>query len=150
MTAGNILINYAERDTLAILGRVATFASILFGFPLAMLGLKDALTSLLSLPPPSVKPMTLALLLLIATIAVLVKDIGVVVGISGALLGASIVYIFPSLIYRAALAQRRPSGGERGGGSVAEATLTLLTYFLVPLGAFLGVLGVWMTLSGSA
>ena len=31
------------------LGRVATFASILFGFPLAMLGLKDSLISLLHL-----------------------------------------------------------------------------------------------------
>ena len=105
VTAANILRNYAERDPLAVLGRAATFASILFGFPLAMLGLKDSLFSLLTLPDTLMKPATLLLLACVATVAILVTDIGLVVGISGALLGAAIVYIFPALIYGSALRQ---------------------------------------------
>ena len=145
VTAGNILINYAERDPLAVLGRVATFASILFGFPLAMLGLKDSLISLLDLPRSVVKPTTLGLLAFISTIAVLVKDIGLVVGISGALLGASIVYIFPALIYRAACTQSKSKADLAKGGRIPP--LEMLCFLLVPLGAFLGVLGVYMTVA---
>jgi hypothetical protein len=104
-------------------------ASILFGFPLAMLGLKDSCISLLetatTAPPsrgahptaPSRRPvhsflralctthqdaLTLGLLSAVVIIAILVMDIGLVVGISGALLGSSIVYIFPALIFSSA------------------------------------------------
>ena len=38
--ASNVMVNYAQTDGLAIVGRLATGSSILFGFPLAMLGLK--------------------------------------------------------------------------------------------------------------
>jgi len=187
VTAANILRNYAERDVLAVVGRAATFASILFGFPLAMLGLKDALFSLLQLPNNaqtlSVGGRVLAttslhtlvtflLLATVATIAILVADIGLVVGISGALLGASIVYIFPALIYGAALRQtnartrttRRakaapppPTGlsvlshlsvlDQDADGYVSPAEV--LIYLLVPFGAFLGILGVYMTLASA-
>ncbi len=180
VTAANILRNYAERDPLAVLGRAATFASILFGFPLAMLGLKDSLFSLLTLPDTLMKPATLLLLACVATVAILVTDIGLVVGISGALLGAAIVYIFPALIYGSALRQHEAKlakkkrkkreeeegkthvdGGDPDGSysvthhfdkdeEVGLVSFTeVLIYLLVPLGAFLGVLGVVMTLKSA-
>ena len=85
------------------------------------------------------------MLALTSRAAILVQDIGLVVGISGALLGAAIVYIFPALIYGSArLAELRDA--QRDGRN-ESATLELgITYSLVPLGLFLGVLGVWMTL----
>jgi hypothetical protein len=43
-----LLSNYASADMLATFGRVATFISILFGFPLAMLGLRESTASLIS------------------------------------------------------------------------------------------------------
>jgi len=73
---------------------------------------------------------TLAFLSAISLIAILVQDIGFIVGVSGALLGAAIVYIYPALIYGAASGQ----------------SIFAPVYALVPLGAFLGVLGVWQTL----
>jgi len=173
-TCSNLLKNYAATDGLATFGRLATFASILFGFPLAMFGLKDSATSLittlcggegggvgagghtggassssrdagilrpvraclLSLTTTHATSLVLGLLVAIATIAIVVVDIGLVVGVSGAVLGAAIVYIFPALIYAQA----------RLGMSALE---TALVYSLVPLGTVVGVLGVWMTLSGA-
>merc|ERR1719454_1587345 len=44
--AANVLNNYAEADTLAVLGRVATGFSILFGFPLAMVGLRNSVVGM--------------------------------------------------------------------------------------------------------
>ena len=48
VTKSNLLSNYASADVLATFGRVATFISILFGFPLAMLGLRESTASLIS------------------------------------------------------------------------------------------------------
>jgi hypothetical protein len=48
VTKSNLLSNYASADMLATFGRVATFISILFGFPLAMLGLRESTASLIS------------------------------------------------------------------------------------------------------
>ena len=48
VTKSNLLSNYASADGLATFGRVATFISILFGFPLAMLGLRESTASLIS------------------------------------------------------------------------------------------------------
>jgi amino acid permease len=156
VTSANILRNYAPSDPLAILGRFATFASILFGFPLAMLGLKDSTVSLLQSAASSgvlgqlmhklattwQDGLTLGMLLIISTIAILVSDIGLVVGISGALLGAAIVYIFPALIYGRV---RQACTNDKRGLDVEM----VATYALIPLGTFLGVLGVWMTLAGA-
>lgn len=178
VTAANILRNYAERDTLAVLGRIATFLSILFGFPLAMLGLRDSVASLFVLPAQGGKLRTILMLSVIATVAILVPDIGLIVGISGALLGAAIVYIFPALIYGAALRHSQADGRQRkrrvpssstldvdGDGRVTASEIAgahfhhfdkdrdgrvsaaeMLVYLLVPLGCFLGVLGVIMSL----
>lgn len=164
-----VLLNYAEHDVLAVLGRVATFVSILFGFPLAMLGLKDSLFSLLAIPNTkgalgslsTHQLYTLVLLSVVATVAIAVSDIGIVVGVSGALLGAAIVYIFPALIYGSALRQRSAGGRRRqydlgahmskGVDFDADGQVTpveLFIYALVPFGIFLGVLGVAMTLKG--
>ena len=145
--ASNLLRNYAQDDTLALLGRLATFVSILFGYPLAMVGLRDSASSVLETfaeaenaptfarrvargAVDSPRALTLSFLAFISAVAILLTDIGLVVGISGALLGAAIVYIFPALIY----------------GIATDSSVFSPVYALVPLGAFLGLLGVWQTL----
>ena len=164
-----------------MLGRVATGFSILFGFPLAMVGLRnsvvgmcesladDATTALppsvcsallavaddgnrfmlvvrarfcppcclpaaswyiemLTTPRPS-RVLQVSMLAVITFVAVTCTDIGVIVGVSGALLGALIVYIIPPLLYK---------GARDDAPQAIQA--------LVPLGAFLGVLGVYYSL----
>ena len=145
--ASNLLRNYAQDDTLALLGRLATFVSILFGYPLAMVGLRDSASSVLETfaeaenaptfarrvargAVDSPRALTLSFLAFISAVAILLTDICLVVGISGALLGAAIVYIFPALIY----------------GIATDSSVFSPVYALVPLGAFLGLLGVWQTL----
>ena len=69
------------------------------------------------------------MLAVITFVAVTCTDIGVIVGVSGALLGALIVYIIPALLYK---------GARDDAPQAIQA--------LVPLGAFLGVLGVYYSL----
>ncbi|KAL3927200.1 MAG: hypothetical protein SGPRY_002934 [Prymnesium sp.] len=135
--ASNILRNYAQSDVFALLGRLATALSLIFGYPLAMVGLRDSSVSILESFANSRSRMVITL------IAVLLSDIGNVVGVSGALLGAvsfliifspfvfrSIVYIFPTLIY----------------SKVKRKKLLSPVNLLIPLGATLALLGVWQTL----
>lgn len=46
--ASNLLRNYAAADRLAVVGRLATGLSIVFGYPLVMVGLRDSLCGLLA------------------------------------------------------------------------------------------------------
>ena len=92
-------------------------------------------------------PLTLSLLSVIALVAILVADIGLVVGISGALLGASLCYVFPALMYGAAQQHKFEARGFEP--TRAERLASSLVALLVPFGAFLGILGVAMTVKGA-
>ncbi len=153
-SSANLLLNYAEADALAVVGRLATGASILFGYPLVMVGLRNAITGVCAslggaddktaspfrkamrglCPEGARVPLTLTLLGTITAIACTISDIGTIVGIAGALLGAAIVYTYPPLMYAAA---------RRATPNPAPAAV----YALVPLGAFLGILGTYVTLT---
>lgn len=150
VTRSNILLNYAEADGLAFLGRIATALSILCGYPLAFVGLRDAVVGMAThaaqggsrlgaaiAAPTARAPLTVALMVCATTIAALLTDIGIVVGVTGALMGSAIVYVVPALIFvRAAKVSgvRLPRAVELG------------TNALVPFGGFLAMLGLYFTL----
>jgi len=146
-TASNILNSYHGDDPLAVVGRIATGVSVLFGFPLAFVGVKEASRSLLTLGGPVLSalgeqyvPIVVVLMSFVTFVACVVKDIGLLVGISGAVLGALIVYIFPTLVW--VEANRRYDPANHRAARLYNAPL-------VPFGVFVGALGVYMTLSNS-
>jgi len=133
---GNILLNYHANDVLGMLGRVATFVSILFGFPLVLTGAREGVAGTLSSFGTSVPHVPLVSLLLagVMVIACAVPDVSLVVGLTGASMGSFIVYICPAFLYTRAASMY----GEKGARGYA---------LLVPFGILIGVLGVYMTLT---
>jgi len=110
---GLILNNYAEKDVLAKLCRLAIGASIVFGYPLTFVGIRDGVLDLLGKKNPSEKAQTITTLILLtvtSTLAVFLRDVGFVVSFGGALLGSCIIYIFPALIFLKTMAAKIKSG----------------------------------------
>jgi len=166
VTRSNLLSNYAATDALATFGRAATFASILFGFPLAMMGLKDSSISLINTlikpskrgkPPKRSEELQAGINTLrrglgaLASTHTTVLTLGLLVAISavailvidiGLVVGISGAVLGAAIVYifpALIYAEARP------GVSLLELTLV---YGLVPMGLAVGILGVWMTLQG--
>jgi sodium-coupled neutral amino acid transporter 11 len=141
---GNILLNYHAGDILSTLGRVATFASIMFGFPLIMTGARESFMGVASsFGWDTVRQYHLAivttLLTVVTAIACTVQDVSLVVGLTGAALGSFIVYICPAFIYTKAVRQVHGKGSPQD--RFAQWHLAL-----VPFGMFIAGMGVYMTL----
>ena len=142
---GNILLNYHPKDLLATFGRVATWFSILFGFPLVSGGAREGLIgAATSLGYPQIGddrynfPLVVGILTFVSVIACAVKDVSFVVGLAGALFGSFIVYICPTIIYVKTVELTR-------GNASKEYKNARWNYALVPFGIFIGALGVYMT-----
>jgi amino acid permease len=163
----SILNNFAGNDPLAVGGRIATLVSIIFGYPLAFVGLLDSLKGAcasvsggkgplgaLSNPHPPAwldNGLRVALLALATVTALVVEDIGLVVGLTGSLVGACIVYIAPSIISLNARAYALKKGGvgreakvhKMLGGGVDQ----WICRALVPLGIAIGGIGAKETIT---
>ena len=135
-----MLLNYGASDALARVARLATGASIVFGFPLVFSGFYDSATRLL--PPawetslqkrPGARRTlgSLCLVLLTAQVALAAGDIGLPAGLAGSLLGGFVVYVLPAMI-------RWPNAGAVGRAGCLMLAL---------LGVGLGLLGAQQTLS---
>ena len=141
---GNIMLNYHPDDTLAILGRFATFFSILFGFPLTMRGAHEGLWKIAEawgFPGVKDKHATVAAVLLtvVTSLAINVKDVSLIVGLAGAILGSFLVYICPPIIYTRAV---KLVHGEESDVYKKER----LYLAFIPMGGFIAAMGVYITL----
>jgi sodium-coupled neutral amino acid transporter 11 len=138
---GNILLNYHPDDKLAALGRIATWFSILFGFPLVSTGARESLLGVASAFGYTLNPniLVVAILTLVTYISCTVKDVSVVVGLTGAVLGSFICYVCPALLYTRAVKQ------VQGQEAYEKVRWNL---WLVPFGICLGGFGTYMNLKG--
>ncbi|GMH89492.1 hypothetical protein TrVE_jg5671 [Triparma verrucosa] len=106
-SAGLILNNYSERDGLATACRIALALSIVFSYPLTFVGIREGIFDLSKTSDADrVKkstPLSLGILAVVTCIASQLKDLSFVLSFGGATLGNSIVFLFPSMMFAAAV-----------------------------------------------
>ena len=149
-TMGFILNNYASSDGLASAARVAILASMVFGYPLTFVSLRDGVLELAGAGQGSA-PVSwrtkdaagVALLALLTAVSSNLRNLGLVSSVGGAILGSAIIYIFPCLGFLAATQVRL--GALEAANDPAAKGLRLeraASRAGIVLGALFAVLGV--------
>lgn len=124
-TKGMVLTNYSTNDILVSLSRFALGISLITSYPLLFTGLRTGIVDLINQLMPMFDrgrkddqrqqkqfelndrqsdQLTVVLVSLITILAIKINDITFVASMSGALLGTSLIFIFPPLMFRSALA----------------------------------------------
>mmetsp|Transcript_30823 Transcript_30823/g.66740 ORF Transcript_30823/g.66740 Transcript_30823/m.66740 type:complete len:500 (-) Transcript_30823:53-1552(-) len=103
-----ILNNYSPHDPLATFCRLAIAVSVLLNFPASFIGFRDAVLDVFKIPirlqtSHNIDMLTVILLTLITTVAACVTDLGMVNALAGGLFGIAIVFVFPTVMFRAML-----------------------------------------------
>jgi amino acid permease len=109
-TAGMILNNYATKDVLISLSRFAVAVSLVFSYPLLFVGTRDGLFDLIKVPEEKrtdslQNKVSVGLVAILTGLAIQVNNLTFVASMSGALLGTALIFIFPTLMFRAAVAK---------------------------------------------
>jgi amino acid permease len=109
-TAGMILNNYATKDVLISLSRFAVAVSLVFSYPLLFVGTRDGLFDLINVPEDKrtdslQNKVSVGLVAILTGLAIQVNNLTFVASMSGALLGTALIFIFPTLMFRAAVAK---------------------------------------------
>jgi amino acid permease len=107
-TAGLVLNNYSTNDVLISSSRLAVAVSLIFSYPLLFVGTRDGVLDLARVSESKrtnglLNKVTVGILGLISLLATKITDLTFVVSISGAVLGSSLIFIFPTLMFRAAV-----------------------------------------------
>jgi amino acid permease len=139
----NILLNYHPDDILSNLGRVATWVSLLFGFPLvssaALHGIVGVVTSF---GFPSIGDdqnhmlLVIVYLMVVTLIACLFDDVSLAVGLTGSSIGSLLAYVCPPLLYVSAIEIVH-------GNDSLEYHKARRNLRLVPFGILIGVIGAY-------
>ncbi|CAJ1963717.1 unnamed protein product [Cylindrotheca closterium] len=106
--ASMVLDSYSSKDSLLLAGRFAVAVSLIFSYPLMFQGSRDGLLDLVRVPEEKrtnglLNKLTLVLVAAITYVASQVTDLTFVLSMSGALLGTSLIFIFPTLMFRGAM-----------------------------------------------
>ncbi|KAL7509503.1 hypothetical protein ACHAXN_006489 [Cyclotella atomus] len=144
-SSGLILNNYASRDLLMNLSRVAVAISIVFSFPLAFVGARDGWLDLLKVPLDErsdslLNNATLAILSVITLIATQLKELAFIMSFAGATLGNALIYVYPALMFKSAV---RNMGEKASKGLKKEVPFAMFSAFL---GVVMGGIGAKMAL----
>jgi sodium-coupled neutral amino acid transporter 11 len=139
-----ILNNYSSDDSLANVSRVGVFFSILLIYPLAFIGVRDGLLDVFQVPlewqtPRKMNVFTICVLSVLTIFSCLLDDLGLINAIGGGALGTLLCFVFPALMYRKAVIK---SAAE----DPAEIRQSRLAMFLMFIGIFLGVVGVYQSI----
>ena len=87
---------------------------------------------------------TMVLLATLTVTAIFVTDLGLINAVGGGLVASAIVFVFPTIMFRAATNQKVE--GEDECGAQAEVSFALV---LTAMGIVVGVIGSWLAVQGS-
>jgi amino acid permease len=138
---GYILNNYATRDSIMSLSRIAIAVSITASYPLLFVGTRDGLMDLLKVKQRSngtLNKFTLSILGLVTVLAANLKDLGLVASLGGATFGTALVFIYPCLM----LLKLQAKNGTKGSKE------SILAKMIAGLGFVMGAIGTGMALQG--
>eukprot|EP00934_Nitzschia_sp_Nitz4_P005814 Nitzschia sp. Nitz4//scaffold7_size249615//72914//74456//NITZ4_001158-RA/size249615-augustus-gene-0.5-mRNA-1//1//CDS//3329558385//5804//frame0 len=137
-----ILNNYSNKDTIMSLSRIAVAISLVFSYPLAFVGFRDGVMDMMNLKPnPSTQNvLTVGLLSLVTTAALVIPDVSFVLAFGGSTLGNALIYVFPYLMFRKAI-QNKPDATP---GQKMEVNFAMGS---AALGIAMGTLGAKMALA---
>lgn len=144
-SSGLILNNYSNKDSLMGLSRVAVAVSLVFSYPLAFAGCRDGLLDLANIPSEKrtnglLNIVTVAALSVITSMALVLKDVTFVLSFAGATLGNALIYVYPALMFRAAV---KNMGDKASKGLKREVKVALAN---AGLGIGMGAIGARMAL----
>lgn len=144
---GLILNNYATSDVLALIARAGIAASVLFSYPINFLPLRSGLLSLFGMSKQADKrsvhvTSTVAILALMSSVSLVVKDLGLVVAVGGAILGSAVVYILPALMF---IANEKKKALTKAPSNFTKMEV-LANKVMVALGVFFAAVGTVMSL----
>ena len=106
-TAPMVLNNYATSDILISISRFAVALSLVCSYPLLFVGTRDGLLDLIQVPDSQrsnslLNRVSVATVAIITLVATKVTDLTLVASLSGAILGTSLIFLYPTLMFRAA------------------------------------------------
>lgn len=144
-SSGLILNNYANKDALMGLARIAVAISIIFSYPLAFTGAREGILDLMNIAPKDrtnslLDKVTVCLLSLITALALKVKDLTFLLSFGGATLGNLLIYVYPALMFRGAVKKK---GDAATPGLKKEVYFAMLTAIL---GVGMGGIGAKMAI----
>jgi len=144
-SSGMILNNYSNRDVFMCISRIAVAISLVFSYPLAFAGCRDGVLDLANISVEKrtnrfLNKVSILILSVITVLALYIRDLSFVLSFGGATLGNALIYVYPALMFRAAV---KKMGDKAGAGLKKEVNFALANALL---GVSMGVVGVRMAL----
>jgi amino acid permease len=142
---GLILNNYSTKDLLISASRFAVAISLIFSYPLLFVGTRDGTLDLLKVPEEKrsaslLNQTTFGLLGIVTALAWKLTDLSFVSSISGAVFGTALIFVYPSLMFRAAI---KNIGDKAPARDKKESSFAMLVNIV---GIVIGIIGTKMAL----
>lgn len=142
-SASFILNNYSSRDPLAIVSRLAVGISTLTAYPIVFHGVRDGVFDVLEIPfaeqrREKSRQVTYVMLAVLTLTAIFISDLGLINAVGGGLVTTPIVFVFPTLMYKAAANMKLDGSSSEHRIEIGFASVLTL------IGIFIGVVGAWI------
>lgn len=137
---GLILNNYANKDFLMSISRIAVAISVTCSYPLIFVGARDGIFDLFKVKQENrndniTNKVTVALIAIVTLMASQLTDLGLVASVGGATFGTALVFIYPCIMF---LKQQT----KRTAESIPAALISILGLAMGAIGTVLSIKGV--------